>query len=74
MILVPSPTILLQHQFNKYSARQRLPVGTTANPAQYNGLPVCNARRYSITSDMHLTANNAYFSREQFLLVNDEYI
>jgi len=38
------------------------PAGTTANPAKYNGLPVCNLPVGDpITSDMHLTANNAYF-------------
>jgi hypothetical protein len=39
------------------------PAGTTANTAAtFEGLPVCNIPTGSpITSDMHLTANNAYF-------------
>ncbi|MDP7402951.1 MAG: hypothetical protein QF916_06115 [Gammaproteobacteria bacterium] len=38
------------------------PTGTTANSATYNGLPVCNLPVGDpITTDMHLTANNAYF-------------
>ena len=38
------------------------PTGTTANSATYNSLPVCNLPVGDpITTDMHLTANNAYF-------------
>ena len=38
------------------------PAGTTQNTATYEGLPVCNLPVGDpITTDMHLTANNAYF-------------
>jgi hypothetical protein len=38
------------------------PAGTTENSATYNGKPVCNLPVGDpITTDMHLTANNAYF-------------
>ena len=38
------------------------PAGTTENAATYNGKPVCNLPVGDpITTDMHLTANNAYF-------------
>ncbi|MEM7260115.1 MAG: hypothetical protein AAF404_22300, partial [Pseudomonadota bacterium] len=38
------------------------PAGTLNNSATFNGLPVCNIPTGDpITSDMHLTSNNAYF-------------
>lgn len=38
------------------------PTGTTANAATFEGLPVCNIPTGDpILTDMHLTANNAYF-------------